>query len=156
MADAAIKELIDKAAIRDAMVRYSRGIDRHDPDLIAASLTPDAHVHYGGWEDQGADNIVKRLMARITRYDTHTHFMGDQEIQLNGDSADVETYAIIYIVYTVDGTQYLSTGGIHYEDRMARFNGEWRIQNRIVHSDWRRKAKVDDSIPGADRLPILE
>ena len=156
MTDPAIQELLDKAAIRDAMVRYSRGIDRHDSDMIAASFTPDAHVNYGGWEDQGADNIARRLQVRIGRYDAHTHFMGDQEIQLNGDSADVETYAIIYIVYTVEGTQYISTGGIHYEDRMVRYDGEWRVQNRVVHGDWRRKTRVDDSIPGADRLPIYE
>ena len=57
----------------------------------------------------------------------------------------METYAIIYIVYIVEGTKHLSTGGLHHQDQIVRYNDEWRL-----------KTWVDDSVPGADRLPIYE
>jgi hypothetical protein len=152
----AIQELVDRAAIRDLMARYARGLDRLDLDLVASSFTTDAYVNYGTWEDTGVDNIVRRLRARVSRYDRSTHFMGDQVVRFNGDTADVETYALIYIVYSVEGNQYQSMGGIHYEDRMTRHGGGWQVQRRVVHHDWRRKARVDESVPGTERLPISE
>ena len=93
--DPAIQELVDKAAIRDLMARYARGLDRADPDLVASSFATDAYVDYGTWEDTGVDNIVRRLRARVSRYDRSTHFMGDQVFQFNGDAAEVETYALV-------------------------------------------------------------
>ena len=60
--DSPLQGLEDKAAIRDLMARYARGMDRPDFDLIAFSFTPDAYASYGGggirWEAQGRDNIV--------------------------------------------------------------------------------------------------
>ena len=60
--DSALQELVDKAAIRDLMARYARGMDRPDFDLIASSFTHDAYASYDGggirWEAQGRDNIV--------------------------------------------------------------------------------------------------
>jgi hypothetical protein len=80
--------------------------------------------------------------------------MGDQVFQFDGDTAEVETYAIIYILYTVEDVQYQSMAGIHYEDRMVRGNSGWQVQHRVVHSDWRRGTRVDTSVPGIDRVPL--
>ena len=99
--DAVLQELLDKAAIRDLMMKYARGIDRRDLDLVASGFTPDAHTNYDGQEQQGREDIVHRLRVGTSRFDRSTHFMGDQEIQINGDTADVETYAIDYLLDTV-------------------------------------------------------
>ena len=153
--DSALQELVDKAGIRDVMMRYARGIDRRDMDLIASSFAPDAYVNYAGREDQGRDNIISRLRTSTSRYRS-THFMGDQEIQINGDTADVETYAIDYLFYTVEGTHYQSMGGLRYVDKMVRQNGQWQVQHRVMHIDWRRNTLVDTSVPGIDRVPVSE
>ena len=158
--DSPLQGLVDKAAIRDLMARYARGMDRPDFDLIAFSFTPDAYASYDGggirWEAQGRDNIVDKLRPSISRTDSSTHFMGDQEIQINGDTADVETYAIIHILYTVEDAQYQSMRGIHYEDKMVRHDGGWQVQHRVVHSDWRRGIRMDTSVPGIDQVPVPE
>ena len=82
--------------------------------------------------------------------------MGDQEFQITGAMADVETYAIIYILYTVEGTQYQSMRGIHYEDKMVRYDRGWQVQHRVVHSDWLRGIRVETSVPGIDQVPVPE
>jgi hypothetical protein len=134
--DPAIQELIDKVAIRDLMARYARSTD--------------AYAHYFEWERQGVDNIISRLA-----YDrTHraTHFMGDQEIHIHGDSADVETYAIAYS--RPEGTDSLQITGLRYVDKMVRQNGQWLVQHRVLHFDWRTNSPIEPlptrHRPGAD------
>ena len=134
-----IQELVDKAAIRELMARYARSNDRRDFELMASTFTSDAYADYEEWECQGVDNIVRQLA--YTRTHRATHFMGDQEIRINGDSADVETYAISY--RRVEGTQSLAIGGLRYEDKMVRQNGQWLVQHRVLHHDWRVIATVD-------------
>jgi len=100
--DPTIQELVDKAAIRDLMARYARAVDRGDFDSIASSFTTDAYASYGRWEAQGSDDIADKLRPGVSRTNSSTHFMGDQIFQFDGDTAEVETYAIIYILCTVE------------------------------------------------------
>ena len=152
--DPALQELVDKAEIRDLMMRYSRGLDRDDLDLVSSTFTADAYANYPGREGHGLDDIISGLRASSSRSDRRTHFMGDQDIQIRGDTADVETYAIDYILYTVDDTQYQSTGGLRYQDRMVRQNGGWRVEHRVLHVDWRRNSLMDTGVPGREMVPL--
>ena len=152
--DPALQELVDRAAIRDLMMNYARGIDRGDLDLVASLFTPDAYANYFGDERDGRDNIITRLRGASSRYDGRTHFMGDQEIRITGDTADVETYAVDCNRYTVEGSQYLTMGGLRYQDKLVRQDGRWLIQHRVLHVDWRQNMMMDTSVPRADRVPI--
>ena len=39
--DPAVQLLVDRAEIRDVMMRYSAGVDRRDFDLVTSCFTPD-------------------------------------------------------------------------------------------------------------------
>ena len=98
----------------------------------------------------------------FNRTDSSTHFMGDQEIQINGDTADVETYAIIYILYTVEGARYQSMRGIHYEDEMVsgmtvdgRSNTGWCTVTGDAVSGWTRPCPVSIRCPSPNRKVYL-
>ena len=160
--DPALQELVDKAAIRDLMARYARGVDGLDSDMIASTFASDAYANYGQdpipefqWEGRGRDNIVRWITTR-PRSGRPTHFMGDQVIQINGDTAEVETYAVGYGVANVDGTQSLLITGLRYVDKMVRQNGQWLVQHRVLHHDWRGNAPADASLPSPDRVPVSE
>ena len=146
--DPAIQELVDKAAIRDVMARYSRGIDRRDSDLIASTFATDAYADYAEWDAQGIEEILKGLKWGIARSERSTHFMGDQEVQINADTAEVETYAIVYLVRKFEDTLGLVILGLRYQDRMMRQNGRWLVQHRVLHFDWRGDASADKWAPG--------
>ena len=75
--DPVLQELVDKAAIRDLMARYSRGADGRDPDLIASTFASDAYTDYSGWDGRGRDNIVSWIMRPSASHFRSTHFMGD-------------------------------------------------------------------------------
>lgn len=146
-----LQHLIDRAAIRDVMVRYARGLDRRDFDLVRTCFTADATADYGAGAQEalGIDRIIATVQA-VERFQFTMHFMGDQTIDLHDDHADVETYAKDHLRYTVDGHDYDMTGGLRYVDRFVRQNGEWRIAARVMHTDWRRLDPVVES-PG----PVL-
>ncbi len=135
--DPPLQELADKTAIRDLMARYARGVDRRRFDLVASCFTADAVANYGTVDDVGVEQIVKRTRG-VERFHHTTHFMGNQSIDLHGDTADVETYAIDYLRFTKDGRDYDMWGGLRYEDSFVREADGWKIRRRVMHTDWRR------------------
>src|SRR5690242_17297425 len=99
-----IEELLDKHAIREVMMRYCRGVDRFDAELISSAYHPDAVDEHGGWgtftgKTVGQDivNMLKPFM-KVT-----THHITNQTIQLHGDSAGCESYYACWHVVDKDG-----------------------------------------------------
>jgi len=68
------------------------------------------------------------------------HFMGNQLIELDGDTARVETYAVAYHwkdeVAGTDHPENLVVG-VRYLDTVQRRSEGWRITRRQVAPDWR-------------------
>ena len=46
--DREVQELLDKQAIHEVMIRYCRGLDRMDAELVGSAYHPDAHDDHGG------------------------------------------------------------------------------------------------------------
>jgi uncharacterized protein (TIGR02246 family) len=142
--DPALQELVEKAAIRELMTRYARSNDRRDFDSMTSTVTADAYASYGDWERQGVENIVGRLA--YNRPHRATHFLGDQDIRIDGDSAAVETYAIAYS--RVEGTESMRMSGLRYQDKMVRQDGQWLVRHRVLLTDWRALVPLDPSFGG--------
>ena len=154
--DPALQELVDKAAIRDLMARYARGVDGRDPDLLASTFTSDAYTDYGEWDGRGRDNIVNWIMRPSDTNFRSTHFMGDQLVQINGDSAEVETYAVAFGIHYVDDALSVVMTGLRYVDKMVRQDDQWLVQQRVLHHDWRGNAPADVTLPSPGRVPASE
>ena len=155
-AEPVIQELLDRIAIRDVMIRYARGLDRRDFGLVASCFISDAFAEYGDNKNTGLEDIVSRLRRSVSRFQSSTHFMGDQSVELRDDTTEVQTYAIDYLLYTVDGSLFQSVGGLRYLDTMVRGDGLWKISRRVMYTDWRRNSPVDASVPGPERVPVPE
>ncbi len=153
--DPMLQELVDKAAIRDLMARYARGVDSRDPELIASTLTSHAYTDYGEWDGRGRETIVNWIMRPSDSNFRSTHFMGDQVVQIDGDTAEVETYAVAFSVRDVDGAPSLFMTGLRYADKMVRKNGQWLVRHRVLHHDW-GNASADVQLPSPDRGPGSE
>src|SRR3546814_1446546 len=46
---AELRKLLDKEAIREASLRYTRGIDRHDDEIMAQAYHPNATDDHGAY-----------------------------------------------------------------------------------------------------------
>jgi ketosteroid isomerase-like protein len=126
-----VQVLEDRAAIHDAMMRYLRGVDRKDWDLIRSAYFPDAihdHGEYRG-DVEGLIGWIQKWHAIIPQV---LHFLGNMYIELDGDVAVVESYLQTLQDEESDAGAKFDWIGSRYLDRFERRNGEWRIAERIV------------------------
>src|SRR5262249_30642744 len=77
MAADPLRELCDRAAIHDLLMRYARGVDRRDLDQVAACFAPDAG--YEGSLGVGTiDVALAALRERMDRYQVTMHFLANE------------------------------------------------------------------------------
>jgi ketosteroid isomerase-like protein len=137
-----LQQLVDEAAIRRVLVRYSRAIDRLDWDLLRTCYHPDAIDDHGLYRGD-VEGFIDLLKDKLPLDDSTTHFLGNQEIEVEGDVAYAETAAIArHRRPARDGAPpHDYFGWLRYCDRFERRAGEWRIAHRIVVYE---PGRVDD------------
>jgi hypothetical protein len=128
-----LRELCDKEEIHEVLLRYARGIDRRDRDLILASFHPDATVGAGTGEE------LAEYMLRLAPEDPcYTHYICNQLIELDGDKAYSETYFISIWELEYQGDWSTRFRGGRYIDQFERRDGVWKIAHRDAVDDWDR------------------
>ncbi len=142
--DDAVRQLLDRNAIRELIARYAHSVDRRDLDGVAACFTADAA--YRGSLGQGSiDVALAALRERMAQYTSTMHFIGNQLVDLSGDRATSETYAIAYHqMQREDGRRNMAVG-VRYLDDLLRTEDGWRICRREVKLEWQR---FDELVPG--------
>jgi len=131
-----VRELADRTAITDVLLRYCRGADRCDEDLIRSAYHPgalDDHGRFTGSAEDFASWVVGVL--RETSLATQ-HALANVLIELRGESADVESSFVAYHLKSDDAGERVEVFGGRYVDRFERRNGAWRIAARTVVHDW--------------------
>ena len=129
-----LQELIERAAIQDVLLRYARGVDRRDLVTVASCFTPGAA--YDGALGRGTiADALPRLGEAMARYTCTLHFLGNQTIELTGDTAHSETYCLAHHVLP-DG--HHREVAVRYLDDLVRDGGTWRISRRVVAREWER------------------
>ena len=128
-----IRRLLDKEAIREALLKYTRGIDRHDDELMAAAYHADATDDHGAYIGGPAGFIRHANGTHSKNWTVHHHFISNQTIEVEGDSAHAETYFL--------ATLRRKTGPIdivagRYVDRLERRDGRWAIAARACLVEW--------------------
>ena len=136
--DPVVQELVDRAALHDLMVRYFAAVDRHNYDDLRSCFTEDTYVEYStGTKCNGVEEMVD-LVKTLKRNELTMHFMGNQQLEIHGDTADMSTHAIDFFRYTEDGKRYDRWGELRYVDKVVRKDGRWQIHRRNGQIDWRR------------------
>lgn len=142
---AALRDLLDRQAIRDCIGRYARGADRHDEDLIRSAFWPDAQINYGSFS--GPPEAFARWANawHDERYSAHLHHIGAQTADIEGDAAHVETY-VLYVLGEKAAPK-VRVGAGRYVERYERRNGEWRIAVREFIADLTFRAEAEELTP---------
>lgn len=127
-----VQEMLDKQAIHDVMMRYCRGVDRFDAEMINSAYHPDAYDDHSGKIFTGAtigQDIVEWLRPTLK---IATHHITTQSVEVHGDAAGSEAYYNGWHLELRDGVERTMHTVGRYVDRLERRNGEWRISNRLV------------------------
>ena len=127
--EARLRELIDRQEIWEVILKYARGIDRLDRDLVRSCYWDDAiddHHSYLGTPDYFLDVT---FAAAIEMSSVQHHGLSNHICEIDGDDAHCETY------YTFIGANHktphlLSMG--RYVDHLQRRDAVWKYANRVT------------------------
>ncbi|PLK24118.1 hypothetical protein C0V72_05970 [Porphyrobacter sp. TH134] len=134
-----IAEIADRLAIAETLALYCRGIDRCDPDQLAAAFTPGAQIDYGDGANPIAA-VIPGLMAGLGAMRLTQHNISNTVMRIAGETARAETHCVaLHIIPAPGGEIELVVGG-RYLDRLEKHAGRWQIAERVYVMDWTRSA----------------
>ena len=151
----AVGQLLDKQAIHEVLMRYCRGVDRIDGALISSSFHPDARCEFGKriLEGEGIGNTIAETAAA---FDLTHHMVGNELIELQGDSAVGESYYLSSTVISGEHVKQVRVRAGRYVDRLERRDGEWRLAHRLVVEDWCRVDSLPELAPDTAFCPGVQ
>lgn len=147
MNSSALQALIDKEAIRDLVLAYSRAIDRKDVallrDLYAAGATDTHGDSFAGSAKEYCDFIELSL----PHMPYSGHHVCNHLISVEGDRGEGEVYALAYHIIPdreQPGALIEDFMCVRYLDNYARqANGKWRFSKRVVTYDVQLRRPFD-------------
>lgn len=145
-------KLLDERDIHDVLLRYCRGVDRCDAELLASCYHDDAVDDHGSWIEYGGDAPLEIIERVKPGAEPAMHFLGNVRIEVEGDTAFAESYLLAFRAFRRDDRAYTRTTALRFIDRFTRRGGEWRIGERVVADDWSRVDEVLEAMHEASRF----
>ena len=134
----ALQELLDKQAIYEVVLRYCRGIDRLDLELVRSCYHPDAVDHHTGFTGT-RDDYVDWVAGGLARMDGTMHVVANHLVELEGDVAYSETYGNAHHWGSPPEDPTVNfVSGFRYVDRFERRDGRWAVAERHAVREWTR------------------
>jgi len=133
-----LESMMFKFEIQEVLMRYGRGVDRADEDLLKSCYHPDAIEEHGPAYQGPAYPYIEGAVERIRKMGTMAHYICNVHIELDGETAWVEAYVLTFARFAKDGESFDTLTGGRICDKFERRNGEWRIAHRKMAMDWNR------------------
>lgn len=139
-----LEAMMSKFEIQEVMMRYARGVDRADEDLLKSCYHTDAIEEHGSTYQGPAHEYIEGAVGRIRKMGTMAHYICNIHIELQGESAWVEAYVLTFARFAKDGEDFDTLTGARVCDRFERRNGEWKIAHRKMTFDWNRDMPTNE------------
>jgi hypothetical protein len=133
--DRCVQHLLDRAELHDLVMRYASGVDKRDFDVVEACFAAD--VDASSWGFDNRDDLMN-LIRGVAAFHTTMHMMGNQFVEIDGDTAAVDTYAMLtHHLTRPDGEPYeLNMSGNRYVEKLVRNGDGWVITQRGGEPAW--------------------
>jgi hypothetical protein len=134
--EAEIQELLDKNAIREALYKYCRSVDRLDVPLGHSVFHEDSYADYGADVYQGPGRgCIDAIVVMHHQMTSHSHQISNILIALDGDRAGSEAHmtGTMWIVRDGKDCQIFVRG--RYLDTWEKRDGRWAITRREFAND---------------------
>jgi hypothetical protein len=133
----ALQLLVDREEIHDVVMRYAAGVDRRDMGMVRSCFAPDLEVE--GWGGGFADrDAMITYISGVAVFHTTMHMFGNQYLEVDGDTAHVDTYAML--THHSDDehgvTHELNVSRGRYVEDLERRDGGWVITRRGGEPVW--------------------
>lgn len=143
--EAKLRELIDRQEIWSLLLRYARGLDRMDFEMIRACYWDDAiddHHSFVGTPDAFIDwaFAYNRDVSAVQHHGLNNHYC-----EIDGDNAYSETY-YTFLGANLTPPHLLSMG--RYIDHFQRRDGVWKMANRVtvIEKNWNLNESALDAL----------
>jgi ketosteroid isomerase-like protein len=132
-----VRDVFDRQAVNDLLVRYVLGLDRRDWAAVATCFDPAAVFVHPGGRVEGPEEIVGRARAALEPLDASQHLLGSILVTVDGDEARATSYFHAQHVRAgaPGGDLYVIAGS--YDDRLRRAGDGWSIVERVQAYSWR-------------------
>ena len=125
-------------SIRQAVLRYSRGLDRLDLEVMSSAFHDDATDDHGVFVGP-ARELCERVVQSHRRYAATMHCVLNHTIDVVNDGhATGEVYTVAYLVRDTDSVRYLDSWWGRYLDIYECRSGRWAITHRVCVHEWTR------------------
>jgi hypothetical protein len=131
-----LRNLADRQAITDLLYRYCRSMDRMDAELGYSIWHEDATADYEGYYQGSGRGFIDAACATHRRMLAHSHQISNILIELDGDRAGSETYAIGTLRLIKRDQLRQLTMWVRYIDQWSRRDGRWGIDKRVQITDF--------------------
>ena len=144
-----VQAALDKSEIAEVLAKFARSIDRIDENLLRSILHHDATLDLGPGVFQGTgSDYVRWVMGVVQGIRSSHHLIGTIRIELEGDTALVESYFQAHIrIEKPIGREDVFLGGRNldrFERRPSGAAGVWKIVHRKQILDWARTEAASD------------
>jgi hypothetical protein len=145
-----LQRLIDERDIRNVLMRYCRGIDRLELELVRECFHADARDDHGAFEG-GVEQLLDWIGRLLPRYGVTVHRLTNILVEFHPDQDDlarVESYGIAEH-QTPGGPRELNLSiAFRYLDRFERRDGSgWKIADRFCTTEIVRAHAPADDFP---------
>lgn len=145
--DDLLATLAAERAIKDALVRFCRGADRRDDELIRSAFHPDAYDDHGAYAGD-VEGFIRWQRERHADIPQCMHLLGNCTIEIDGRQAFTETYCLAVVSKAnADGSFSQSSIACRYIDRFEERETGWRIAHRHVSYDWMKEERLPRLLP---------
>jgi hypothetical protein len=137
----------DDLAIRGVVLRYCRGVDRLDLELVRSCYHPDATDSHGSFSG-GVEDFLTWVERILRRYTMTMHYVANQLVESHGEHrARCESYGVAIHRSAGGEEQGNLTTGFRFIDDFERRAGEWRIVRRVATTEWVQVSREEDQWP---------
>jgi hypothetical protein len=131
-------DLLAKQEIYEVVLRYCRGVDRLDLELVRGCYHPGGIDHHTGF-DGTVEEYLTWVAGALSRFAGTMHLVGNHYVEVAGDKARSETYGTaVHWGEPADDPRRNFTSGFRYVDRMERRDDRWAIAERWAVREWTR------------------
>ncbi|KHK89833.1 nuclear transport factor 2 family protein [Novosphingobium malaysiense] len=127
-----LQEMKDRKEIMDCLLRYTRGVDRHDRELMLSAYHPDAFDDHGVASYEPPEFVDWALGWHEAGQTHHQHVITNHTVEIEGDVAHGETY-YLFLADNIEGPPTIAFG--RYVDRFEKREGHWAIAYRVCVND---------------------